>query len=716
MECSEKKYDAVFAPPHLRTTQNALWLLLLLLVPLAVNFWGQQPFELPKVLLLRTLVWLLAALALVESFAYGRFPARSRFSHPLLLPVSVLALVLVVTTITAVDWRLALWGSYERGQGSLTLLTYLLLFLLAARQFTHLDRARWAIGWLTAASVPLILLSLAQAGGWQPVPLSTDARSPIYATLGRANFVGAYLALLVSLTLALRQTAHQPRTRMAWLLLAFAQILVIGLTQARSAWGATAVALSLFLLLWHTPRLAQRWRGLAAGSVTLLFLSGPLAVLWMGVSHGGSSAARFTIWQSTVTLIKQRPLLGYGLDHLGMVFPSVYPPELVYYQGRHFFVDRAHNLLLDWAFAAGLPGLLAFGLVLILALRLIYKGLQAAPADRRALLATLFAAAVGNTANNMTSFDVTPTAMAFWLLLGMGVGLANPPAPEPWANRPYARPGWGSLLLVGLLLVGVGTAVWQGNGRPLWADMAARTTQRQANSGNWAAASAAATQAVAAWPGEPAHHLRLSQVYQQQVAGNPAAANPATAVQGWAQAEAALHTAQALRPADAAVWLHTARFYAAHPATHQQADRAYRQAAALAPNQATLYAEWGQFHLAAGDAVAAAPLLRQAVRLDASYGAAYLLLGKAELALGRREVALADYQEAARLLPESAQAYAGMAASLWQLGRWAEAETAVAAALQRHPAHEQALALREQLLVMGAPSCTLCNLDSQKGR
>ncbi len=716
MEWFKKKYDVVSAPPHLRTTQNALWLLLLLLVPLVVNFWGQQPFELPKILLLRTLVWLLAALTLVESFAYGRFPQSLRQRQPLLLPVSVLGLVLVVTTITAVDWRLALWGSYERGQGSLTLLTYLLLFVLAARQFTHPDRARWAIGWLIAASVPLILLSLAQAGGWQPVPLVTDARSPVYATLGRANFVGAYLAMLTPLTLALRQTALQPRTRMAWLLLLLAQVLVIGLTQTRSAWGATAVALFLFLLLWHAPRPARHWRWPAVGGITLLFLSGPLAVLWMGVSPGGSSAARFTIWQSAVTLIKQRPLLGYGLDHLGLIFPAVYPPELVYYQGRHFFVDRAHNLLLDWAFAAGLPGLLAFGLVLVLALRLIYKGMQAAPPERRALLAALFAAAAGNTANNLTSFDVTSTATLFWLLLGMGVGLVSMPAPRISPKRPYARPGWSILLLVGLLLVGVGTAVWQGNGRPLWADIAARTAQRQANSGNWAAASAAAAQAVAAWPGEPAHHLRLSQVYQQQVAGNPAAANPATAVQTWAQAEAALQTAQTLRPADAAVWLRTARFYAAHSATHQQADMAYRQAAALAPNQATLYAEWGQFHLAAGDAAAAAPLLRQAVRLDASYGAAYLLLGEAELALGRREVALADYQEAARLLPESAQAYAGMAASLWQLGRWAEAETAVAAALQRHPAHEQALALREQLLVMGAPSCTLCNLNAQKGR
>ena len=48
-------------------------------------------------------------------------------------------------------------------------------------------------------------------------------------------------------------------------------------------------------------------------------------------------------------LLAQRPLLGYGPDTLELVFPAVYPPELVYYQGRGILVDRAHNLLLDWA-------------------------------------------------------------------------------------------------------------------------------------------------------------------------------------------------------------------------------------------------------------------------------------------------------------------------------------------------------------------------------
>jgi tetratricopeptide (TPR) repeat protein/O-antigen ligase len=677
---------------HLKIARYGGWLLLLILVPLWVSLWGQQPFELSKVVLLRTLVWLLTGLVLVEYVLAGRSLWRALQNNPLSGAAGLLALVLVVTTITAVNWRLSLWGSYERGQGTVTLLTYILLFLLAAEQFTAPTRARQLIGALVAVSAPIIMLSLGQALGWNPFGLVSDARSPIYATLGRANFVGAYLALMVPLTLVLLLITSQRRWRTVWAALLVGQLVVIGLTLARTAWLATAVSLLLFLLLCYGPRLARRWRRLAWGGVTLLFSSGPLLVFWLGQRQAGSTAARLSIWQGTVELIRQRPLLGYGADSLGLIFPRVYPPELVYFQGRDFFVDRAHNLLLDWVVIAGLPGLLAFGLLLLLFVMVSVRALRRPlPFPQRALLAAILAAVLGNVANNLTSFDVTPTAMVTWLLMGMGVALAAPPVAQPAAvvgKRPFRQ--WA---LSGLLLLGVGTGVWQLNARPLLADIANRSSQRHAQMGDWEASVAAAERAVAHWPVEPAHHLRRSQAYWQQ-----AIANPAGAADWLTQAESSLLAARQLRPDDQVIWLQTAQFYESAAGqfgldVHHLADMAYRQAAALSPNQAVVYTAWGRFHLERSDPETAAPLLRQAVILDGSYGEAYISLGAAELALGRIEEALADYQEAVRLLPESSQAHAGLAHCYWQMGRTPEAETAVAAALQHDPHNAQANAL-----------------------
>ena len=680
MKDLEQTPDCKIEAPYLKIAGHGGWLLLVILVPLWVNLWGQQPFELSKALLLRTVVWLLAGFVLVEYALARRSLWRVLQNNPLAGAASLLALTLVVTTITAVNWHLSLWGSYERGQGTVTLLTYILLFLLAAERFTAPTRARQLIGTLVAVSAPILLLSLAQALGWNPLGLVSDARSPSYATLGRANFVGAYLAMMVPLTLALLLIKSQPRWRAVWAALLMGQLVVIGLTLARSAWLATAVSLSLFLLLCYGPRLACRWRRLAWGGIVLLFSSGPLLVFWLGQQQSGSTAARLSIWRGAVALIGQRPLLGYGADSLGLIFPRVYSPELVYFQGRAFFVDRAHNLLLDWAIIAGLPGLLAFGLLLLLFVMVSVRALRRPlPLPQRALLAAILAAVLGNVANNLTSFDVTATAMVAWLLMGVGVALAAPPTVPPKAvkgKRPFHH--WA---LSGLLLLGIGIIVWQLNGRPLLADIANRSAQRHAQMGDWEASVAAAERASTQWPVEPAHHLRLSQAYWQQ-----AIANPTDAADWLAQAESSLLAAQQLRPDDPVIWLQTAQFYESAAGqfgldVHHLADMAYRQAAILSPNQAVVYTAWGRFHLERGDPETAAPLLRQAVILDSSYGEAYIFLGAAELALGRVEEALADYQEAVRLLPESSQAHAGLAHCYWQMGRTSEAETAVAAAL-----------------------------------
>jgi hypothetical protein len=88
---------------HLKIAGYGGWLLLVILVPLWVNLWGHQPFELSKVLLLRTLVWLLTGFILVEYALAGRSLWRVLQNNPLSGAAGLLALALVVTTITAVN-------------------------------------------------------------------------------------------------------------------------------------------------------------------------------------------------------------------------------------------------------------------------------------------------------------------------------------------------------------------------------------------------------------------------------------------------------------------------------------------------------------------------------------------------------------------------------------------------------------------------------------
>jgi tetratricopeptide (TPR) repeat protein len=465
---------------------------------------------------------------------------------PIFWPIIALSVLLVLATATAVQPQLSLWGSYERGQGLSTQLAYVSLFLLVAGYLRTLAQARclvsaivWpgaflvAVGLLQAVPVALDFLlgeAVVGAAGRQLLPLVSDARSPVYGTLGRSNFLGAYLALLLPLTLALLFTGRQRRQRTIMSVLLVGQVAVLAMTLARNAGLAALVGVVLFALLWQGADLARRWRRSAWIGLAMMALSGPLA----------------------------------------------------------------------------------------------------------------------NLTNNLVSFDVTATAT--WLLMGMVIALDQPARPlEPTLVQP--RPFWQHALF-SLLALAVALAAFVTNGRILLADAAAHRADQYSHAGQRELAADSAARAVVYWPMEPVYYHDLARHQWQQ------ALQSETPWLWISQTEATLLTACNLRPQDPAMWAELGAFYAGAASefgagTRPHAHQAYRQAAALAPNHATLYVARGHLYLEDGDLEAAAVLLRQAVRLDASDSLAYQLLAKAELGLGQVDAAMAAYREAVRLQPES---------------------------------------------------------------
>ncbi|MFO7536490.1 MAG: O-antigen ligase family protein [Chloroflexota bacterium] len=636
------------------------WLLIAALIPLWINLWGSQPFDPAKISLFRWLVWLMGAVWLGtilgnrlsvngKPFAANRSPLTGN-RLPVTMPLLALTLVAVLSTITAVNPGLSFLGSQERAYGLLTLLSYLLLALIVATRLHTSGQARLLLGTMVVTAVPLLLLGGLQAAGQDPLNLVTDARSPIYATLGRANFVGAYLAMLLPLTLALALSTSNRFAQTGLVLLALGQLALIGLTLARAAWLAAGVGLLVLLLGWAWSRLSQASRHrLVAGLGLFLTSSGLLALRGLLLADAGSIAARRTIWQATLSLIGERPFLGHGLDSLASQFLRVFPPQLVYYQGRQVFVDRAHNWLLDTAVTIGLLGLLV---TVWLWLVVFWWGWQALrQAQKRGdrgrwlLLLGCLAALASNLTGNLFSFDVAPTAVASWLLLGVVAALGQEQsycivrsAYSPTATQ-YAIPTTLTKWVAALLIVAALAMGWWGNGRFLTADIAQQRSIQAARQGNLTEALTAAQQAVTHWPQEPAYWQQLAQVYGAQ--GERMAAHEA-----WQQA-------LTLRPNDPTIWTAKGQFYTdavrqGWPDAWPQAEAAYAQAAALSPNTARIYVAWGRLALLVGRWETAVVHLERAVDLDTTDALAWTFLAEAYDAQGQADLAAAAWREAER--------------------------------------------------------------------
>jgi O-antigen ligase/Flp pilus assembly protein TadD len=674
----------------LRIWQEAIWLLIALLTPLFVNLWVEQQFEPSKVWLLRTLVWVLAVLWLVGWLGGFR---PTPLPSPIRNLIILLLLILTLSTLLSTNHYIAIFGTLDRANGLLTQVSYLLLFLcVATRIDTQSSRLLLYVVILTA--VPICLLGLAQAAGWQPLPVLTDARSLMTTTLGRANFTGAYLALLLPLTLTAAHSATNNWPRIGYGALATLELIVIALTQARAAWIAAIASIGVLLWLRVAPCWSRRVRWLSALGGLVALGGVLLLILQRGIENAGSIAARWTIWQASLRLLWSSLWLGYGADTLELHFPSVYPPQLVYYQGRGVVVDRAHNWLLDWSLNYGVVATVIFIALVYLILR---EGWQRLTTQKNAVgpllserslehhwLVACMASICAQLVGNLFLFEVAATAVVFWLLLAIVTAATTNRDPQA---AELIAPLWTRYAVIVAAVLIVGWAVWQSNVLPMIADMHSWRGTQALNQGNPSAALVEYETAVERQPRRAAYHVALALTAAQ--------------LGSFEQAEEAMHEAIALRPADPVLYTHLAALYARQaieePEKIEMVYGAYDQAIALAPTIALTYQKYADFALRSGDQVSAQTQAQRAVDLDATDGIAFGILGWAQLENGNLAAAESAFEQAVMWQPDSADFALGLATVYFQQGNIEAARQALERSLILNPAYGPALTLQLQL-------------------
>lgn len=71
-------------------------------------------------------------------------------------------------------------------------------------------------------------------------------------------------------------------------------------------------------------------------------------------------------WQG----VRERPVLGWGLDNFHYVFAEKYDPAM-YAQEQWF--DRSHNVFMDWLVSAGVLGLIAYLSLFAIAIYMLWR-------------------------------------------------------------------------------------------------------------------------------------------------------------------------------------------------------------------------------------------------------------------------------------------------------------------------------------------------------
>ncbi len=198
---------------------EAGWLAIAVTLPLYVNTRSLSAFEPDKIFLFRSLVTAMTAARAVKLLAGGLAheavpagpggPATGRphpfaafLKRPLSIPALLAAGASILGSAMSLSPRISFWGSYQRAQGTYTLLCSVALFFLLREGLRSPERLSRFKDALLLASFPAALYALVQHAGLDPLPWARTVTIRATSTQGNPIFLGGYLVLLIPLTLS----------------------------------------------------------------------------------------------------------------------------------------------------------------------------------------------------------------------------------------------------------------------------------------------------------------------------------------------------------------------------------------------------------------------------------------------------------------------------------------------------------------------------------
>jgi cyclophilin family peptidyl-prolyl cis-trans isomerase/tetratricopeptide (TPR) repeat protein len=188
---------------------EAGWLIAVVAIPLFFNIHSDRVFEPDKLTLLRSIALLMAGAWLVgfidrqgwENVDWLKWDhPRSIWRMPFVLPVFLLVVVYIISSLFSVTPVVSWTGSYQRLQGTYTTLAYIVVFVMVATHMRTQAQVRRVVTAVIITSIPISFYAVLQHYGLDPLPWGGDTQRRVAGHMGNAIFIAAYLIMALPLT------------------------------------------------------------------------------------------------------------------------------------------------------------------------------------------------------------------------------------------------------------------------------------------------------------------------------------------------------------------------------------------------------------------------------------------------------------------------------------------------------------------------------------
>jgi O-antigen ligase/Flp pilus assembly protein TadD len=614
----------------------------------------QNVFDLTKATFTHALAWGLFGALIVIALGEGVRIPRS----PVFLAFYVVVAVEVLTTITAQDRYVALYGEVGRYLG---LTTHAVLALLAVAIAVSIDYPRrnswlaWTIG---AAATLAGLYAVQQALGRDPVQwVDADPRLRPFSTFGNADFYGQFLAVVaIGCAAVLVFVKQSVRSTGVVALLAVFSVALMLVVQTRGSFLGIVAGGVVIAPLWLrraglSRRVLTRFAlasAVAAAAFVVMLVATPLGSRLLDIGRGIGLRDRVLLYQSAFQMFLDHPFLGVGFENFAVAYPRYQQAEWFAIAGMNTTSTSAHDWILHVAATTGIVGLLAN--VALLAAFTIHVWRRARDPDAAGVMVALAAIAAF-----YGSGLVLPGAQSIQWIPWVCVGVALASELRHGAARVVrAFPSLRPPAFVQVLIVAGLASVGFGQLGALEANRAAQSAEGAIGTGNASRAVAMARTATTADPGRAVYWNDLGR--SLELVPDPVAAR------------GAYRQATSRSPYTPAFWWNLGRM---EQAFAQQNEAGAREAAYEA--------------------------MRRAIAADPQNPDTFDRFARMQLALGDYAGAIESEQKAIALFPTIPGYYITLAHSLIEAGRLPEARQVLRDVLALDPTNAAALDLQKQI-------------------
>jgi O-antigen ligase len=351
---------------------------------------------------------------------------------PLDIPLLAFLASAALSSVFAENQNVALFGTYARYDGLLTLFTFAALFWLSA-QVVDRDEARVLIRVLLASGYAVAATAIIQSmhDSIEQNAIEQGVILPAFGSLGNPNVLGGFLAMVFALGAGELVMAGSATARILLLNVLVVSGLALLLSFSRSSWLAVVVGTAVVVLLRRKQLPRLRLLGPIFGILVLALAIGYFLPASGLLEHklvariltvfdpNKIAGSRFGIWRDSLRLIASRPVLGYGPDNVGLVFPRFQTGDWGVAGSLRQPIDKAHAELLQVAATQGVVGVAAYLFVLASFLRTFWR---ARKIDQAVLL---FAGWLSYQVAVQLNFTALASALPFWIFAAVAMATCD---------------------------------------------------------------------------------------------------------------------------------------------------------------------------------------------------------------------------------------------------------------------------------------------------